>query len=153
MLSDSAANIMLLNQAERVRQGGYIQLVPAQQALSAPLTVLLKARCWIALGSARHGEQILGADQDKEALHQACRLQAHLALDIALSAASQYGIMGGPCTSCRRSPTGCRTSSAIQMVGKGGSIGPRGCAMALRSQCRALRPLGGIFTQNVPRFR
>jgi hypothetical protein len=30
MLSDSAANIMLLNQAERVRQGGYVQRGTAQ---------------------------------------------------------------------------------------------------------------------------
>jgi CBS domain-containing protein len=33
---------MLLNQAERVRQGEYVQLVTAQQPWSAPLTTLLK---------------------------------------------------------------------------------------------------------------
>ena len=33
---------MLLNQAERARQGEYVQLVTAQQPLSAPLTALLK---------------------------------------------------------------------------------------------------------------
>jgi CBS domain-containing protein len=33
---------MLLNQAERVRQGEYVQLVTAQQSLSAPLATLLK---------------------------------------------------------------------------------------------------------------
>lgn len=76
-------------------QGEYVQRGTAQQSASTLLTVLLKVWCWIALSSAGHGEQTLGTDQDKEALHQAHRLQAHLALDTAFSAASQYGITNG----------------------------------------------------------
>jgi signal-transduction protein with cAMP-binding, CBS, and nucleotidyltransferase domain len=72
--SDTAANIRLLSQAEQMRQGEYVQLVTAQQTASVLLAVLLKAWCQVALGSAGHGEQTLSTDQDKEALHQACRL-------------------------------------------------------------------------------
>jgi hypothetical protein len=45
MLSDPAANIMLLSQAEQMRQDEYVQRMTAQQSLSAPLTVLLNAWC------------------------------------------------------------------------------------------------------------
>jgi Putative nucleotidyltransferase DUF294 len=92
MLSAPAANIMLLSQAEQMRQGAYVQRVTVQQSLSAPLTVLFHAWCWIAVGSEGRGEQTLGTEQDKEGLHQARRLQDRLALDLALSATRQYEI-------------------------------------------------------------
>ena len=57
MLSDPAAHIMLLSRAEQMRQGEYVQRVTVQQSLSAPLTVLFHAWCWIAVGSERRGEQ------------------------------------------------------------------------------------------------
>ena len=94
-LSDPAANLTLLSQAAQMRQDEYVQRVTAQQSLSAPLTVLFHAWCWIAIGSDGRDEQTLGTDQDKEALHQARWLQARLALDLALSAARQHGITNG----------------------------------------------------------
>jgi hypothetical protein len=57
MLSDPATNIMLLSQAEQMRQGEYVQRVTVQQSLSAPLTVLFHAWCWITVGSEERGEQ------------------------------------------------------------------------------------------------
>ena len=57
MLSDLAANIMLLSRTEQMRQGEYVQRVTVQQSLSAPLTVLFHAWCWITVGSEERGEQ------------------------------------------------------------------------------------------------
>ena len=94
-LSDPSANLTLLSQAVQMRQGEYVQHVTAQQSLSAPLTVLFHGWCWIAVGSEGRGEQTLGTDQDKEAMHQARRLQDRLALDLALSATRQYEITDG----------------------------------------------------------